>query len=67
MPTRVQRHPAEFELEEALSVAWTCARSASLAVPDAVACIVTGAYWFTSRTSFAHPASTGATGDLTPK
>ena len=41
-----------------LSVIWSCVRNAPQAVPYAVACIVTGAYWFTSSTSFANPAVT---------
>lgn len=41
-----------------LSVIWGCVRSSPQAVPYAVACIITGAYWFTSSTSFANPAVT---------
>jgi len=42
-----------------LSVIWGCSRSRSIAaVPFAVAAYITGAYWFTSSTSFANPAVT---------
>jgi glycerol uptake facilitator-like aquaporin len=42
-----------------LSVIWGCSRSRSIAaVPSAVAAYITGAYWFTSSTSFANPAVT---------
>jgi glycerol uptake facilitator-like aquaporin len=41
-----------------LSVIWGCARSRSSAVPFAVGAYITGAYWFTSSTSFANPAVT---------
>ena len=43
-----------------LSVIWGCARSRSSAVPFAVGAYITGAYWFTSSTSFANPAVTVA-------
>lgn len=41
-----------------LSVIWGCARLRSAAVPFAVGAYITGAYWFTSSTSFANPAVT---------
>ncbi len=41
-----------------LSVIWSCARLRSSAVPFAVGAYITGAYWFTSSTSFANPAVT---------
>jgi glycerol uptake facilitator-like aquaporin len=42
-----------------LSVIWGCSRSRSItAAPFAVAAYITGAYWFTSSTSFANPAVT---------
>jgi glycerol uptake facilitator-like aquaporin len=41
-----------------LCVIWGCARRRSSAVPFAVGAYITGAYWFTSSTSFANPAVT---------
>jgi len=41
-----------------LTVIWGCARLRSSAVPFAVGAYITGAYWFTSSTSFANPAVT---------
>ncbi|MGI8989740.1 MAG: aquaporin [Bryobacteraceae bacterium] len=41
-----------------LNVIWGCARLRSSAVPFAVGAYITGAYWFTSSTSFANPAVT---------
>jgi len=41
-----------------LSVIWGCARLRPSAVPFAVGAYITGAYWFTSSTSFANPAVT---------
>src|SRR5260221_5139702 len=41
-----------------LSIIWGCARHRSSAVPFAVGAYITGAYWFTSSTSFANPAVT---------
>jgi glycerol uptake facilitator-like aquaporin len=41
-----------------LCVIWGCARLRSSAVPFAVGAYITGAYWFTSSTSFANPAVT---------
>ena len=41
-----------------LAVIWGCVRFQSSAVPFAVAAYITGAYWFTSSTSFANPAVT---------
>jgi glycerol uptake facilitator-like aquaporin len=43
-----------------LSVIWGCVRCRPEAVPLAVAAYITGAYWFTSSTSFANPAVTMA-------
>jgi glycerol uptake facilitator-like aquaporin len=41
-----------------LAVIWGCSRSRHQMVPFAVAAYITGAYWFTSSTSFANPALT---------
>lgn len=41
-----------------LSVIWGCVRLRSSDVPFAVGAYITGAYWFTSSTSFANPAVT---------
>jgi glycerol uptake facilitator-like aquaporin len=41
-----------------VSVIWGCSRMRSTAMPFAVGCYVTAAYWFTSSTSFANPAVT---------
>lgn len=41
-----------------LAVIWSCLRHRPEATPFAVACIITGAYWFTASTSFANPAVT---------
>jgi glycerol uptake facilitator-like aquaporin len=41
-----------------LAVIWGCARLRSSTVPFAVGAYITGAYWFTSSTSFANPAVT---------
>jgi glycerol uptake facilitator-like aquaporin len=41
-----------------LCVIWGCARRRCSAVPFAVGAYITGAYWFTSSTSFANPAVT---------
>lgn len=41
-----------------LCVIWGCARRRSSVVPFAVGAYITGAYWFTSSTSFANPAVT---------
>jgi glycerol uptake facilitator-like aquaporin len=41
-----------------MAVIWGCARLRSWAVPFAVGAYITGAYWFTSSTSFANPAVT---------
>lgn len=43
-----------------VSTIWGCSRVRSAAVPFAVAAYITGAYWFTSSTSFANPAVTMA-------
>lgn len=41
-----------------LAVIWGCVRMRSSVVPFAVGAYITGAYWFTSSTSFANPAVT---------
>ncbi len=41
-----------------LTVIWGCAKYRSKSVPFAVGAYITGAYWFTSSTSFANPAVT---------
>jgi glycerol uptake facilitator-like aquaporin len=41
-----------------LSVIWGCSRLRSGVLPFAVASYIIAAYWFTSSTSFAHPAVT---------
>jgi glycerol uptake facilitator-like aquaporin len=41
-----------------LAVIWGCSRARASTVPFAVAAYITGAYWFTSSTSFANPAVT---------
>lgn len=41
-----------------LSVIWGCVRHREADVPFAVGAYITGAYWFTSSTSFANPAVT---------
>ena len=41
-----------------LVVIWGCVRLRSSVVPFAVGAYITGAYWFTSSTSFANPAVT---------
>jgi len=43
-----------------VAVIWSCSRRRSAAVPFAVGAYITGAYWFTSSTSFANPAVTVA-------
>lgn len=43
-----------------LCVIWGCSRRRSESVPFAVGAYITGAYWFTSSTSFANPAVTMA-------
>jgi glycerol uptake facilitator-like aquaporin len=45
-----------------LAVIWGCARAHKSAVAFAVGAYITGAYWFTSSTSFANPAVTLARG-----
>jgi glycerol uptake facilitator-like aquaporin len=59
----IRSGPAQFVSEFTatfglLSVVWGCSRSSSNAVPFAVGCYITAAYWFTSSTSFANPAVT---------
>lgn len=63
--THVRDTPGEFigEIVATLGLLltiWGVARSRSDAVPFAVAAYITGAYWFTSSTSFANPAVTFA-------
>ena len=41
-----------------LAIVLSCVASASRAAPYAIAAYITGAYWFTSSTSFANPAVT---------
>jgi glycerol uptake facilitator-like aquaporin len=41
-----------------LTVIWGCVRAKSSATAFAVGCYITGAYWFTSSTSFANPTVT---------
>lgn len=41
-----------------LCVIWGCSRLRTTAVPMAVGCYITAAYWFTASTSFANPAVT---------
>jgi glycerol uptake facilitator-like aquaporin len=41
-----------------LCVIWGCSRVRATAVPFAVGCYITAAYWFTASTSFANPAVT---------
>lgn len=43
-----------------LAVIWGCSRARATTVPFAVGAYITGAYWFTSSTSFANPAVTVA-------
>ena len=43
-----------------IAIVLSCTASASRAAPYAVAAYITGAYWFTSSTSFANPAVTVA-------
>ena len=45
-----------------LAIVLSCIRSRPEAIPYAVAAYITGAYWFTSSTSFANPAVTLARG-----
>lgn len=60
------RHGAHLGFSEAiatfglLAVIWCCSRSKTALTPFAVAAYITGAYWFTSSTSFANPAVTVA-------
>jgi len=55
MPQALVETVATFGL---LSVIWGCSRRRAEAVPFAVGAYITGAYWFTSSTSFANPAVT---------
>ena len=41
-----------------VAIIWGSVRRHSLAIPFAVGAYITGAYWFTSSTSFANPAVT---------
>jgi glycerol uptake facilitator-like aquaporin len=60
---RVRSGPAQF-LSEFIAtfglvcVIWGCSRARPDAVPFAVGCYITAAYWFTASTSFANPAVT---------
>jgi len=61
--TRVRTGPAQLFSEfiatfGLLAVIWGCFRCRPSAVPYAVGAYITGAYWFTSSTSFANPAVT---------
>ena len=61
--THVRTGPAQLFSEfiatfGLLSVIWGCVRQRPTAVPFAVGAYITGAYWFTSSTSFANPAVT---------
>lgn len=57
-PQLVSEFVATFGL---LCVIWGCLRiNSALAVPVAVGCYITAAYWFTASTSFANPAVTVA-------
>lgn len=61
--TRVRSGPAQLLSEfiatfGLLSVIWGCVRHRPAAVPFAVGAYISGAYWFTSSTSFANPAVT---------
>lgn len=55
-PQLISEFVATFGL---LCVIWGCLRiNSALAVPVAVGCYITAAYWFTASTSFANPAVT---------
>ncbi len=54
-PLMLSEFVATFGL---LAVIWSCSRQRSTVVPFAVGAYITGAYWFTSSTSFANPAVT---------
>ena len=55
-PQLISEFVATFGL---LCVIWGCLRiNSALAVPVAVGCYITAAYWFTASTSFANPAMT---------
>jgi glycerol uptake facilitator-like aquaporin len=61
--THVRSGPAQLFSEFVatfglLAVIWGCVRQRPSAVPFAVGAYITGAYWFTSSTSFANPAVT---------
>jgi glycerol uptake facilitator-like aquaporin len=55
LPLALSEFVATFGL---LAVIWSCSRRRSAVVPFAVGAYITGAYWFTSSTSFANPAVT---------
>jgi len=59
LPQQIGEFVATFAL---LSVILSGVRHRAEAVPFAVAAVITGAYWFTSSTSFANPAVTVARG-----
>ena len=54
-PLLLSEFVATFGLMAAI---WACSRQRPSAVPFAVGAYITGAYWFTSSTSFANPAVT---------
>lgn len=61
--THVRSGPAQMFSEFVatfglLAVIWGCVRQRPAAVPCAVGCYITAAYWFTASTSFANPAVT---------
>jgi glycerol uptake facilitator-like aquaporin len=61
--TRVRTGPAQMFSEFVatfglMAVIWGCVRQRPAAVPFAVGCYITAAYWFTASTSFANPAVT---------
>jgi glycerol uptake facilitator-like aquaporin len=61
--TRVRTGPAQIFSEFVatfglMAVIWGCVRQRPAAVPYAVGCYITAAYWFTASTSFANPAVT---------
>jgi glycerol uptake facilitator-like aquaporin len=63
--TRIRSGPSQLFSEFVatfglLAVIWGCARKRPTAVPYAVGCYITAAYWFTASTSLANPAVTFA-------
>jgi glycerol uptake facilitator-like aquaporin len=57
LPQMLSETVATFGL---ITIILNCAKNRSDAVPYAVGAYITAAYWFTSSTSFANPAVTGA-------